>query len=254
MRNLVSAVFMCQAATAQTLLRQCSHCCACFLAAWHFPWSCSTLAEVAQEKFCTCIAHIFTPQQSPAVFVPDDSVESLVSKQGDGWEGNRQKCEPAGARLLCCHHLVTGQLCSLGLAGTQAPSLPAGTLSPACWASATWHCGLQLQSCRSCAVAYPLQFTEVLVLMKTFSVLSSVTSADLLIYKWGELPLDFRNYPALFCLWLPKCFHFVSLVFSPVLGILFCTLVVSTCVLFVNKNWGTVVIQEVRNNWFVPFL
>lgn len=90
MRNLVSAVFMCQATTAQTALRQCSYCCACFLPAWHFHWSCFTLAEVAHEKFCICSAHIHSSAETTlAVLVPDDSMESLVSKQGD-WLRRKQ--------------------------------------------------------------------------------------------------------------------------------------------------------------------
>lgn len=64
-----------------------------FLPAWHFPWSCFTLAEVAHEESCICSAHILIPQRrnaaAPAVLVPDDSVGSLVYKQGE-WLGRKQ--------------------------------------------------------------------------------------------------------------------------------------------------------------------
>lgn len=153
MRNLVSAVFMCQATTAQTLLTHYSYCCTCFLPAWHFPRSCLTVAEAAREKSCICSAHIFIPQQraAPAVFVPADCMESLVYKRG-GWLGREQaEVWARGCRAA----VLPGQLCSPGPAAAPAPSLPAWTLPPARWASAPRHCGLQLQPCRSCAVAYP---------------------------------------------------------------------------------------------------
>lgn len=194
----------------------------------------------------------------PALLVPDDSMENLVYKQGE-WLGRKQTemwahgCRAAVLLPLCdSTALLPGAgscPCSLPASWQLGHGLqPAGPVPPG-------TVGSSFNPVELCCCLLHCSSQRSIVLMKTFSVLSSVTSADLLIYKWGG---PFSRLQKLSHSLLPLTSEMLSFCISGLQSCILYSILYSSwlkaSVLFVNKNWETVVIQQVRNNWFMPFL